>query len=271
MTFCRTGIQSVQHRKIFAAPKPLIQDVPKQQVRAQRQSTFKFQVLNMYFLAPFCAGLCCFIAEICFIAVGLPTVQSASIFGTTAFLGALTVFFSLLGTTKDIPKAKSLGSEAVALGGRFFLYVVGVAVFFKSFEVAPTLFQHMMLSWCVFVGLPMVFLRKLLLKAMPHIFGIALIMSLLFSAWEVFLFGTIHDFNFMGSIEEQHDAWAFTLLTLIRGLSVFCFIHEVHSISVIFCLEITRHEIHGPWGSFSYAGMRVNPRLQNHNPGLLRH
>ena len=160
----------------------------------------------MYFLAPFCAGLCCFIAEICFIAVGLPTVQSASVFGATALLGTLTVFFSLLGTTKDVPQVKSLGSEAGAMGGRFLFYVVGVAVFFKAFNIAPTLFQHMMLSWCIFVGLPMVFLRKLLLKAIPHIFGIALIMSLLFSAWEVFLFSTIHDFNFMGSIEEQHDA-----------------------------------------------------------------
>ena len=72
------GIQSPT-RKILAAPKPLVQDLPKRQVRIQKQST-QFQVLNMYFLAPFCAGLCCFIAEICFIAVGLPTVQSASVF-----------------------------------------------------------------------------------------------------------------------------------------------------------------------------------------------
>ena len=66
------------------------------------------------------------------------------------------------------------------------------------------------------------FLRKLLLKAMPHIFGIALIMSLLFSAWEVFLLVQL-TFQLHGDIEEQHDAWAFTLLALIRSLSVFLF------------------------------------------------
>ena len=177
----------------------------------------------MYWLAPFCAGLCCFIAEICFIAVGLPTVQSASIFGTTALLGAITVFFSLLGTTKDVPDSKSIGSEVFSLAFRLTIYITFVAFFFRAFDLEATTFKNMMLSWGVFVGLPMVFLRKLLLKAMPHIFGIALIMSLLFSTWEVFLFSTIHNFNFMGTMAQQHDAWAFTLLALIRSLSVFLF------------------------------------------------
>ncbi len=218
------GIQSVQHRKkILAAPKPLIKERPKKMPRVKAKSSFNLQIINMYWLAPFCAGLCCFIAEICFIAVGLPTIQSASIFGTSALLGTVTVFFSLLGTTKNVPDSKSIGGEILALTFRLAIYIAFIAFFFNAFELETKTFRNMMLSWSIFVGLPMVFLRKLFLKSMPHIFGIALIMSLLFTTWEVFLFSTIHNFNFMGTIAQQNDAWAFTLLALIRSLSVFLF------------------------------------------------
>lgn len=220
------GIQSIHHRKkILAAPKPVIKNKPLSQTKIQGQNNFglSLKILNIFWLAPFCAGLCCFIAEVCFIAVGLPTLQSADVFGTTALLGACTVLFSLLGTQNYKDLKKGLGSELVSIIVLFLIYTALIAGFFQSLELTPTTFNHMMISWAGFVGLPMMLLRKLLLKGIQHIFGLAFVMAAIFATWEVLLFGYLNGFNFMGNITEQQDAWAFTLLAIIRSLSVFLF------------------------------------------------
>ena len=220
------GIQSVNHRKkILAAPKPVIKNTPQSKTKSKGKKDFglTLQILNIFWLAPFCAGLCCFIAEVCFIAVGLPTLQSADVFGTTALLGACTVLFSLLGTQSYKDLKKNMGAELISILTLFLVYTALVAGFFQFLDLEAQTFQHIMISWAGFVGLPMMLLRKLLLKGIPHIFGFAFLMAAIFATWEILLFGYLNGFNFMGNIAEQQDAWAFTLLAIIRSLSVFLF------------------------------------------------
>ena len=218
------GVSSAKHRnQMLAAPKPVIKDDPKKKHRSAAELQSALQIIWLYFLAPFCAGLCCFIAEICFIAVGLPTSQNAAIFGMTSLLGSFTVFYCLLRTKHNLNLQRTLRQDLISATFMFSIYVAAIYFGVNSFALDTQSQNQMMLSWVAFVGLPMILLRKLLFKNIGRIFGLAFLLCLVFSAWEILLLGYINQFDFTGSLEEQQMAWSITLLVLIRSLSVFLF------------------------------------------------
>ena len=103
------------------------------------------------------------------------------------------------------------------------VYVAAIYFGIKYFALENQTQNQLMLSWMLFVGLPMILLRKLLFKNIGRIFGLAFLLCLVFSAWEILLLGFINQFDFTGTLEEQQMAWSITLLVIIRSLSVFLF------------------------------------------------
>tara|TARA_Y100001954_G_C15803127_1_gene601231 strand:+ start:572 stop:1438 length:867 start_codon:yes stop_codon:yes gene_type:complete len=218
------GVSSAKHRnQMLAAPKPVITEQPRSKSATASDLQSSLKIIWLYFLAPFCAGLCCFIAEICFIAVGLPTSQNAAVFGMTSLLGAFTVFYCLLRTKHNLNLKRTLRQDLISSTLMFSVYVAMVYFGITNFGLENQTQNELMLSWFLFVGLPMILLRKLLFKNIHRIFGLAFLLCLVFSAWEILLLGYLNQFDFTGNLEEQQMAWSITLLVLIRSLSVFLF------------------------------------------------
>ena len=129
-------------------------------------------------------------------------------------LGKVGVFLGVLGLLGPAHANESMGESMVSMPG---------ALSFLNIDISSETRQQILMSWILFIGVPMTLLRKLLLKGIQHVFAFALIMALIFSSWEVLLFGHLNGLDFFGSVEQQQNAWAFTLLALIRSLSVFLF------------------------------------------------
>lgn len=216
------GVKSVKHRnQILAAPKPIIKNKDKSKSDAGTGKQIK--VLWLYFLAPFCAGLCCFIAEVCFVAVGLPTMQNAKLFGATSTLGAFTVFFCLLRTQHNLLVQRTVKQDIVSVLAMLTIYALVVFVGLQSLDLDAKTNTEMLISWIIFVGIPVILLRKLLFKNLAKLLGLAFALCLISVTWEILLMGYLNDFDFTGLPQEQQKAWAITLLIFIRSLSVFLF------------------------------------------------
>ena len=218
------GVSSAKHRnQMLAAPKPVIKDDPNKKNANAGELQSTLQIIWLYFLAPFCAGLCCFIAEICFIAVGLPTSQNAAAFGITSLFGSFTVFYCLLRTKHNLNLKRSVRQDLFSATLMFSVYVAVIYFGVQNFGLENQTQNELLLSWVLFVGLPIILLRKLLFKNISRIFGLAFLLCLVFAAWEILLLGYINQFDFTGTLEEQQMAWSITLLVIIRSLSVFLF------------------------------------------------
>ena len=218
------GVHSAKHRnQMLAAPKPIIQAKPKNTARSKADLQTSLQILWLYFLAPFCTGLCCFIAEVSFIAVGLPSTQNATAFGITSCLGSFTVLFCLFRTQHNLKTKRTFQQDLVSVGLMFAVYALLLFGILTAFHLENAHRTSLAMSWLVFVGLPLIFLRKLVFKKIGRIFRLSFLMCLIFTTWEILLMGYINRFDFTGTVEEQRLAWSISLLIFIRSLSVFLF------------------------------------------------